>query len=89
MTALITDVISCYVLTYSKTKFIDGVTELDLEFIGKLRHDASLRWLYEGNQKLLGRHKLYDGKVQFLMLRTHYKISITYVNPSFYKFRDF
>jgi IS4 transposase len=50
---------------YSKTKFIDGVTELGLEFIGKLRHDASLRWLYQGTQKPLGRHKMYDGKVKF------------------------
>ena len=50
---------------YSKTKFINGITELDLEFIGKLRHDASLRWLYEGSQKPRGRHKLYDGKVKF------------------------
>ena len=48
---------------YSKTKFINGV--LDLEFIGKLRHDASLRWLYQGSQKPFGRHKLYDGKVKF------------------------
>jgi len=28
---------------YSKTKFINGIAELDLGFIGKLRHDASLR----------------------------------------------
>jgi len=30
---------------YSKTKFINGVAELKLFQIGKLRHDASLRWL--------------------------------------------
>ena len=50
---------------YSKTKFIDGVISLGLEFIGKLRHDACLRWLYQGSQKPRGRHKLYDGKVKF------------------------
>ena len=36
---------------YSKTKFIDGVTALELELIGKLRHDAHLRWLYPEEQK--------------------------------------
>jgi hypothetical protein len=50
---------------YSKTKFIDGVTALKLEMIGKLRHDANLRWLYQGKQKPRGRRKLYDGKVSF------------------------
>lgn len=50
---------------YSKTKFIDGVTALELELIGKLRHDANLRWLYSGEQKPRGRHKRYDGKVNW------------------------
>lgn len=50
---------------YSKKKFIDGVVALGLHQIGKLRHDASLRWLYHGEQKQLGRHKKYDGKVRF------------------------
>ena len=50
---------------YSKKKFIDGVVALGLHQIGKLRHDASLRWLYHGTQKRRGRHKKYDGKVQF------------------------
>jgi len=50
---------------YSKTKFINGVTALELDLIAKLRHDANLRWLYQGSQKPCGRHKLYDGKVSF------------------------
>jgi hypothetical protein len=50
---------------YSKKKFIDGVVALGLQQIGKLRHDASLRWLYHGVQKRLGRKKRYDGKVRF------------------------
>jgi hypothetical protein len=50
---------------YSKTKFIDGVTNMGLKFIGKLRGDANLRWLYDGEQKTRGRHRLYDGKVYF------------------------
>jgi hypothetical protein len=50
---------------YAKKKFIDGVVELGLHNIGKLRHDANLRWLYQGPQKPRGRPKLYDGKVNF------------------------
>lgn len=49
---------------YSKKKFIDGVEELGLEQIGKLRHDSALRWLYNGEQKARGRKRLYDGKVK-------------------------
>ncbi len=31
--------------------------------IGKLRHDAALKYLYQGEQKVTGRKRLYDGKV--------------------------
>jgi len=50
---------------YSKKKYIDGVTALGLHQIGKLRHDANLRWLYQGEQKPRGRKRLYAGKVKF------------------------
>ena len=50
---------------YSKIKFINGVRKLDLHLISKLRHDAHLRWLYNGPQKPRGRPKQYDGKVHF------------------------
>jgi hypothetical protein len=50
---------------YSKMKFIDGVAQLELFQVGKLRQDASLRWLYQGAQKPRGRPKQYDGKVIF------------------------
>jgi Transposase DDE domain len=56
-----------YLLTdgyYSKTKFVDGVVELDFHLIGKLRHDADLRYLYRGPQKPRGRPRQYDGKVK-------------------------
>lgn len=49
---------------YSKTKFINGVRKLDLHLISKLRHDANLRWLYDGPQKPRGRPRQYDGKVR-------------------------
>ncbi len=38
---------------------------MELEQIGKLRHDANLRWLYNGPQKIRGRPKRYNGKVNF------------------------
>jgi hypothetical protein len=50
---------------YSKKKFIDGVVSTGLHQVGKLRHDANLRWLYHGEQKSRGRKRLYDGKVNF------------------------
>jgi hypothetical protein len=48
---------------YSKQKFVDGVIELDLQVIGKLRNDANLRYLYKGAQKPRGAKRKYDGKV--------------------------
>lgn len=42
---------------YSKIKFINGVRKLDLHLISQLRHDAHLRWLYNGRQKPRGRPK--------------------------------
>ncbi len=36
---------------------------LNLNFIGKLRVDANLRYLYTGEQKKLGTPRKYDGKV--------------------------
>jgi hypothetical protein len=50
---------------YSTFKWVDGVLQLDLEVIGKLRHDANLHYLYEGPQKPRGRRRLYAGKVSF------------------------
>ena len=56
-----------YVITdgyYSKRKFLDGVVALGLHQIGKLRHDANLRYLYQGPSRPgPGRPKTYDGKV--------------------------
>lgn len=36
--------------------------ELNLDFIGKLRVDADLRYLYTGEQKKRGAPRKYDGK---------------------------
>lgn len=48
---------------YSKLKWVNGVVDLDLEVIGKLRCDANLKYLYEGPQKSRGARRKYDGKV--------------------------
>ena len=49
---------------YTKQKFVDGVRELGLHQVGKLRHDANLRSLYAGpHPKRPGARKKYDGKV--------------------------
>lgn len=48
---------------YSKVKFIDSVRETGLHLIGKLRIDANMKWLYEGEYSGFGRPKKYDGKV--------------------------
>ena len=48
---------------YYRSKFWDAVRELNLNFIGKLRVDANLRYLYTGEQKKLGAPRKYDGKV--------------------------
>ncbi len=48
---------------YSKLKWVEGVIALQLEVIGKLRCDASLKYLYDGPQKPRGAPRKYDGKV--------------------------
>jgi hypothetical protein len=50
---------------FAKYKFVEGVVGCDLDFIGKLRCDANLRYLYDGPQKPRGAHRKYDGKVKF------------------------
>ena len=54
---------------YYRSKFWDAVRELNLNFIGKLRVDANLRYLYTGEQKKLGAPRKYDGKVDCNNLR--------------------
>ncbi len=50
---------------YAKIKFVDAVDEVGLDIVGKLRHDANLRYLYDGPQKKFGARRKYDGKVKF------------------------
>ena len=52
---------------FGKKKFVDGVCELDLHVVGKLRCDADMRYLYTGPKRESGsgRQKTYDGKVNW------------------------
>ena len=54
---------------YAKLKFVNAADEVGLETIGKLRHDANLRYLYDGPQKKDGARRKYDGKLKFDDLR--------------------
>jgi len=48
---------------YSKSTFVSKVLDSGIQFIGKLRFDANLKWLYQGPYSGCGRPKKYDGKV--------------------------
>ena len=50
---------------YSKVKFVSKVLETDLHLVGKLRVDADLQWLYQGEYKGFGRPRKFDGKIDF------------------------
>jgi hypothetical protein len=50
---------------YPKLKFVKTVRELDLHVVSKLRHDANLRYLYQGAQKQFGAKRKYADKVKF------------------------
>ncbi len=47
---------------FTKKKFVDGVVDLDLHLIGKLRSDANLKILYQGPKIGRGRPKMFAGK---------------------------
>ena len=50
---------------YANAPFIDGVKILGLDVISKLRQNANLRYLFEGEQKTRGARRKYAGKVDF------------------------
>lgn len=55
-----------YVVTdayYTKQLITNAILESGFHQIGKLRCDANLRYLYTGEQKPKGRHRVYDGKL--------------------------
>jgi hypothetical protein len=48
---------------YAKEPFVSGVRMLKLDVISKLRRDANLRYVFEGEQKAREAKRKYDGKV--------------------------
>ncbi|QKQ77716.1 transposase [Nostoc sp. TCL240-02] len=48
---------------YAKEPFVTGVRALNLDVISKLRRDANLRYVFEGEQKARRAKRKYDGKV--------------------------
>lgn len=48
---------------YAKQPFVTGAVALNLHVISKLRRDANLQFVYEGEQKARGARRKYDGKV--------------------------
>ena len=52
--------------SFANAAFIDGVTILNKDVVGKLRCDANCRYLYTGPKRAgRGRQKTYDGKVNW------------------------
>jgi hypothetical protein len=49
---------------YAKLKFIKPTLALGFHVIGKLRNDANLKWLYEGEYSGRGAPRKYDGKLR-------------------------
>jgi hypothetical protein len=50
---------------YTKIKFVQAGINAGVDLIGKLRIDARLQWLYEGQYSGVGRPKKFDGRVKF------------------------
>lgn len=51
---------------YTKKAFVDAIVKLEKHFVGKLRCDANLNYLYQGKPTgKVGRPKQFDGKVDF------------------------
>lgn len=49
---------------YAKVKFVNPVLKLGFDIVGKLRNDANLKWIYEGEYSGIGAPRKYDGKVR-------------------------
>jgi len=54
---------------YAKLKFVTRMEQAKFTVISRLRSDANLKYLYEGEQKARGRHRKYEGKIDFKDVR--------------------
>ena len=61
---------------YSKKEFVDGVCGIGIDFIGRLRQDANMRYLYKGKHpKRRGPKRKYSGKFKGIHRRRFRLIS--------------
>lgn len=61
---------------YAKEKFVTRMVNQEFTVISRLRQDANLKYLYEGEQKKRGRPRKYDGKVDFKALTSFIEGSV-------------
>lgn len=60
---------------YSKKVFIDGVLDIGIHFIGRLRRDSNMRYLYKGpHPKRRGARRKYTGKFRGIHKRRFRKV---------------
>jgi hypothetical protein len=69
---------------FAKSKFVDGVIDMSLHLICKLRSDANLKFIYKGKERKRGRPKQFDGKVKFNDLRKFHFVKKIVDNISLY-----
>ena len=61
---------------YSKKAFIDGVCDIGIDFIGRLRKDSNMCYLYKGpHPKRRGRKRKYNGKFKGIHKRRFRKVT--------------
>lgn len=65
---------------YAKFKFVNRMSKAGFTVISRLRADANLKYLYEGEQKPKGRHRKYEGKVDFLDFSRLEETTLTVAN---------
>ncbi len=65
---------------YAKFKFVNRMTVAGFTVISRLRSDANVQYLYEAEQKPRGRHRKYDGKVDFLDFSRFEKTTVKVAN---------
>lgn len=65
---------------YAKEKFVRRMVAQGFTVISRLRSDANVQYLYEGEQKPRGRHRKYDGKVDWLDLTKFAETPVTIEN---------
>jgi len=73
---------------YAKEKFVSGVCAAGYQIVSRLRADANLRFLFQGEQRSgRGRPRKYDGKLNFKDLSRFEPIQSDELHPALYTAR--